>query len=136
MGTQKRLYTTPRGGYITLISVLVVGAVGTAIGVSLLLLSLGAGRTSFSGEQSAQARAMAEGCAEEALQAVRDSAVCAGSSSLLFAAGSCDASVTVDDLLCRVEAAGRVGDVVKRTVVTLSSVSPLTIDSWQEVADF
>ena len=60
-------------GYITVISVLVIGAVGTALAVSLLLLGLGASRTSFTIQVSQRAQALANACAEEALQAIRNS---------------------------------------------------------------
>ena len=45
-------------GFITLVSVLVVGAVGVAIALSLILIGLGSSRTSIAVEQSNQAKAL------------------------------------------------------------------------------
>ena len=53
-------------------SVLIVGALGAAIALSLILLGLGASRNSFALEQSNYAQALANSCAEEALQHIRD----------------------------------------------------------------
>ena len=59
-------------GYITLISVLILGVAGLAIVISSALLSLGSSRTSLAIEQSNQAQALADTCAEMALQYVWD----------------------------------------------------------------
>lgn len=135
--TPKRLYTTRQGGYITLLSVLVVGAIGITITVALLLLGLGASRTSFAREESAQARALADACAEEALKEIRDAALCAGGGTMTFPRGVCTSTVVGDGSLCVLESTGTVADTVRRTRVILSAVGPLVIStSWREVADF
>jgi hypothetical protein len=139
LGSPKRLYTTSRGGYVTLIGVLVVGAVGMAVAVSVLLLGLGSARTSFAGEQSAQARAFADACAEEALQVIHDSLLCTpADDEILFEEGSCTSVVTSGGLFaCTIDATGTVGNIVRRTQVELSSVGAvITVSSWKEVSDF
>ncbi len=137
LGSSKRLYTSGRGGYITLISVLVVGAVATAIAVSLLLLGLSASRTSFTGEESVQARGLADACAEEALAHIRDAQACAGSVSEAFGGGTCTGTVSGTGTACTVSATGTVGQVVRKTKVLLNAVDPaIAVLSWREVADF
>jgi len=74
-------------GYVVLLSILIVGAVGMAVTVSLLLLGLGSSRTSFAYEQSGYAKSLASACAEEALQQVRDSTSFTGSG-VYFLAGA------------------------------------------------
>jgi len=125
-------------GYITLISVLVVGAVGVAITTSLLLFGLGSSRSSFAAEQSAQARALAGACAEEALQQIRDSTPYTGSDSLSLGQGSCDYTVTNGGGQNRtIEATGTVGSVVRKVRVVIDTINPsINITSWQELADF
>jgi len=75
-------YHRQKGGYIALISVLIIGAVGTAVIISLLLLGIGNSRTSFAIEQSSQAKASANACAEEALEQIRNSTPFTGTGNL------------------------------------------------------
>ena len=125
-------------GYITLISVLVVGAVGLAITTSLLLLGLGASRTSFAVEQSAQARALANACAEEGLQQIRTLTPYTGTGSLSLGLGTCTYTVTSQGGQNRtITGTGTVGTVVRKAKVVINAVYPLlVVVSWQEVADF
>jgi hypothetical protein len=126
------------GGYAALISVLVVGAVGVAICVSLLLLGLGSSRTSFANEQSNQAKGLANACAEEALQQIRESTSYTGSDDLTLGYGTCSYTVIDQGGQSRsITALGTVGDVVRRVQVSINAIEPLvTVTSWQEVAGF
>ena len=125
-------------GYVTLLSVLIVGAVGTAVTVSLLFLGLTASRTSFVVEQAAQARMLADACAEEALQQIRSSTAYTGTAGLSLGQGSCTYTVVSTGGENRtITASGIVGTVTRRTEVLVSAINPsITISSWQEVASF
>jgi len=125
-------------GYITLISVLVVGAIGVAITTSLLLFGLGSSRSSFAIEQSAQARSLADACAEEALQEIRDSTPYTGSDNLSLGQGDCDYTVTSGGGQNRtIDASGTVGTVQRKVKISINAINPsINITSWQEVADF
>lgn len=125
-------------GYIALITVLVTGAVGVAIAVSLLLLGLGSSRTSFALEQSNQAKALANACAEEALQQIRDSTSFTGTGNLSLGQGTCSYTVTNDGGENRtVTASGTVGTVVRKVKIIINAINPaIILASWQEVADF
>ncbi|OHB18456.1 MAG: hypothetical protein A2666_05225 [Parcubacteria group bacterium RIFCSPHIGHO2_01_FULL_47_10b] len=125
-------------GYITLISVLVVGAVGVAIVISLLQLGLGTSRTSFTFRQSSQARALAHACAEEALQQIHDNTAFTGSGNLTLGQGSCDYTVTSQGAGSRtINASGLAGTVVRKEQVVINDISPLIqVVTWQEVSDF
>lgn len=125
-------------GFITLISVLVVGAVGIAITLSLILLGLGLSRTSFVIEQSSQTKALANACAEEAMQQIRDSAPFTGSGSLALGQGICAYTVTSQGAESRtITASGMVGTVIGKVKVIIDKISPvINIVSWQEVGDF
>lgn len=128
-----------QSGYVILLSVLVVGAVGTAIATSLLLLGVGGARTSLDQQRLVQARALANACAEEALERLRRDANYAGSETLTFETGTCtiDAVGGSGDTNRTIYSTGTVDPIVRRVVVEVASVGPPTdLTSWQEVDDF
>ncbi|MEK7188006.1 MAG: hypothetical protein AAB691_04140 [Patescibacteria group bacterium] len=132
-----KMHIAKEGGYITLVSVLVVGAVTVGVATSLIWLGLGSSRSSFAYQQSATARAMAHLCIEEGLQQIRDVTSFTGNGTSTQSEGSCEYSVTNDGGQSRtVMATGTVGTIVRRARVSVSAITPLiTISSWQEVAD-
>lgn len=131
-------YNKNQGGYITLVSVLVVGAVGVAITLSLILLGLGASRTSFAYEQSNQAKGLANVCAEEAMQRIRDSTPFIGSNTLTLGQGICGYTVTSQGPQSRtINASGTVGTIIRKVRIIINRINPtIQVVSWQEIADF
>ncbi len=129
---------TRHRGYITLISVLLVGAVGLSIASSVLVLGVGTARTGFALQQSNEAKALANACAEEGLQRIRESAVFEGTDSLTFGSGTCTFTVTnLGSQNRSITATGTVGTVVRKVAVTISAINPrIVVSTWQEVADF
>ena len=138
-------------GFLTLMSALIVTAIGLSISVSLLLLGLGSSQTSFAIEQSYQANSLSNACAEEALQKIYDSMIMpnpvpdpipvlvpfTGTGSLTLGQGSCSYTVTdIGGNSRKITAIGTVGTVIRKNQITTSAVSPIIISSWQEVADF
>ncbi len=126
-------------GYITLISVLVIGAVGVAISTSLILLGLSSTRTSFALEQSSQAKALVNACAEYALQQIKDSSSYVGTSGLQASGlGTCSYVVQSKGGQNRtILSTGTVGSVVRKVKIVLVKVTPaITISTWQEVSLF
>ena len=126
-------------GYVTLISVLVIGAIGVAVGVSLISLGLSASRTSFSLEQSNQTKALANACAEEALQQIRDQPLSfSGTDNLALGRGNCTYTVTAGSGEDRtIEASGTVDTIVRKVEISIDQINPtINITSWQEVAEF
>jgi len=126
-------------GYVTLISVLVIGAIGVAVGVSLISLGLSASRTSFSLEQSNQTKALANACAEEALQQIRDQPLAfSGTNNLVLGRGNCTYTVTAGSGEDRtIEASGTVDTIVRKIEISIDQINPtINITSWQEVAEF
>ena len=121
-------------GYVTLISVLVVGAVGVVIALSLILLGSGASRTSFALQQSAQAKGLANACAEEALEQIRESTAFTGSGNLTLGQGTCSYTVTNTGGTNRtVTTSGTVGTIVRKLTIIITAINPLIIvSSWQE----
>ena len=125
-------------GYIALITVLVTGAVGVAIAVSLLLLGLASSRTSFALEQSNQAKALANACSEEALQQIRDSTSFTGTGTLSLGLGTCSYTVTSQGGQNRTATStGTVGTILRKVKIIIDTINPsINVTSWQEVADF
>ncbi|MFA6429180.1 MAG: hypothetical protein WCV84_01640 [Patescibacteria group bacterium] len=126
-------------GFVTLLFVLILSAIGSAIAVSVLLSGVGSTRTSFIVEQSAEARALANLCAEEAIQKLRESSAYTGNETIVAGNGSCFiATVTGSGNANRtVQTVGTVGTIQRKVQVLLSAIRPLVITtSWQEVADF
>lgn len=127
----------PKPGYITLISVLVVGAVGLAITISLILLGLASSRTSLATEQSSQALSIANSCGEEALQQIRDSTPYTGSGNLTIGSATCSYTVTSQGGKNRtITAIGTVNTIVRKVKIIIDKINPtIQVVSWQEVAD-
>ena len=127
-----------KGGYITLISVLIVGAVAIAITTSMLLLGLGSSRTSFALEHGYQAKALANLCVEEALQQMRDFTPFSGTNNLSAGQGICTYTVTNTGGQNRlITAQGTVGTIVRKISINVNTINPkINGVSWQGVADF
>ena len=129
-----RLPADNQRGYILLLSVLVLGAVGLAITLSLLLTGLDASRTVSVSDRASESKALADACAEEALQQIRSNTAYAGSGNLFFNGGSCSYMVTNTGGNTRqVTASGIMGDIIRRLTINVSAINPLiTYSSWQE----
>lgn len=125
-------------GYVTLLSVLILGAVGLALVVSALQLGISSSRAAFALEQSNQAKALANACAEEAMGQIRGSNSFSGTFALTFSTGSCTYTVTNTGGQTRtITATGTVGTMVRKVRVTIDKITPsINVTSWQEVADF
>lgn len=118
-------------------SVLVVGAVGAAITLSLIFLGLGLSRTSFAIEQSSQTKAIVNACAEEAMQQIRDSTQFTGSGNLALGQGTCAYTVTRQGGQSRtVIASGMVGTIVRKVKIIIDKINPaINVVLWQEIAE-
>ncbi|MBP9864404.1 hypothetical protein KBC54_03075 [Patescibacteria group bacterium] len=137
MNVSSHPYRSVEPGYIALMSVLIVGAVSTAIASTLIILGVGFSRSSFVFQQSAQAMALAQACAEEGLQQIRDNTAYTGTGTLTLGAGSCSYTVANTGGTTRtVVTSGTVGTVVRKVSVAISGYSPrIVVTSWQEVAN-
>lgn len=123
-------------GYVALISMLIIGAVGLSVVISLVLLSVGSSRTSFSLEQGNQAKALANACAEEALQQIWNADNYVGEGNLTLGQGNCTYTVSNESVPKTISASGNVGTITQKISITIDSVSPyIHPSSWQEVAN-
>lgn len=124
------------GGYIALLAVLIIGAAATAIGTTLLITGTDAQRSNLIVQRSVQARQLAHGCVEEALQKLHDSASYTGTGNLSLGSGTCTYTVTNTGGSNRsIVVSSTVENVVRKvtTYVTIGS-SSISITSWQEIS--
>ena len=123
-------------GYVALLTVLIVGAVATAVGLALLTTGTDAQRATLVQQRSKQARSLAVACTHEALQQVHDNIAFTGTNSLSLGQGSCIYVVTVTAPTTRsIAVSGTVGNVVKKIQVYVTiGTSSISITSWQEVS--
>lgn len=125
-------------GYVLLISVLILGAVGLAAVLSLILMGVSSSRSALAIQQSAQAKFLADTCIESGLEQIRESNSYTGGNTLGFGANSCVYEVfNLGGNIRQVNATGIVDQAVRKVKVITSSLSPkIVISSWQEVGDF
>jgi hypothetical protein len=130
---------TDNNGYVLLLSVLVVGAIGATVAVSLLVLGVISSKTTLAAQQSVQARALADTCAHEAIERLsRDDTYPAGDT-ITLSTGTCtvDALDGTGTTNRTVQTTGEVGTVTRRVEVTIGDLDfPMVVDSWEEVGDF
>jgi hypothetical protein len=126
------------GGYVTLVAVLIVAAVGLSAATSMLLTGIGSARTSLVLENSYKAKALADACAEDSLRLIRQSASYSGNISLYLGDGSCSSTVIKHTGQARtLISSGSVGSILRKVKVIINKITPhVAIASWQEVADF
>ncbi len=126
-------------GYVVLISVLVISVVGLAVASTLMTLGISSAQTSLSGQQSAEARGLADACAEYALNQLRMDSGYAGGETLQLGQGTCDilpiqGSGNEDRVI---QTTGTVDRTVRKVEAHIAQLLPVTqLDSWMEPDDF
>lgn len=124
-----------KGGYITLLSVLIVGVVGVSIALSILFLGSGSTLNALSYQKMHQAKALSNACAEEALEQIRSNSSFSGSGNLSLGQGSCSYTVTLGSGQNRtIDTTGTVGTVIRKNQIAVTAINPLiVISTWQEI---
>lgn len=120
-------------GYILLISVVILGAIATAIATALLFLGAGDSKNAISHQLSEQAKAGVNACAEEALEQIRENTNFSGTNSISINSGICAYSVTNTGGQNRtITASSTVGTVTRRATISVTAINPKIIATWQE----
>ncbi len=127
-----------QSGFITLLSLLIAGAIGLAIAVSVILLGVDYSRSSRVSEESTLSKSLANTCAEEALERIRENQSYSGSGGINLGRGSCTYQVLdLGDQNRQINATGDVSGSTRKVKVIISQINPkIRTSSWQEVADF
>lgn len=126
-------------GYIALVSVMLMSALGLGIMLSVIAQGVNASRTDFSLQQSGGARSLASSCAEEALEKILETSTTSSSGNLTIGSGTCTYLIvaTSSGQTITVSATGVLGTVTSKIKVVLATTTPgITLSSWEEVADF
>ena len=121
-------------GFATLFSLLVVSAISLTIAISVIISGVGTIKSARSLETSAEARALANACAEEALQMIRDLETYSGTDTIILGNGSC--TYIVNNLggeSRSISASGISGESIRKVNVLINAINPvIQISSWQE----
>ncbi len=130
----KNKFNNRKNGYVTLISMLVIGAVGLSVVVSLVLLGIDSSRSSLSLEQGNKAKALANACAEVALERIWKLDIYTGSENLTIGQGTCSWNVSSVSIPKTITASGAVGENVRKVSITIDQLHPyLHVLSWREI---
>lgn len=125
-------------GYVMLLSVLVTGAAALAIGIGMLTWGTLMSKEALIVQQSMIARQYAGGCAEQALQLIRNSQSYIGTGTISLSFGNCTYTVTNQGGEQRkITTQGQSGTIIRRMQIVIADISPqILVLSWQDVADF
>lgn len=131
-----RRLTNNSEGYVALITVLIVGAVATAVSLTLLLTGTDSQRATLVSQQSMQARQLANACAEEALQQIHDSTSFTGTNNLSLGQGTCSYTVTNTGGSNRtIATTGTVGTTTRKNQISATiGSSSISVISWFEAS--
>lgn len=126
-----------QAGYIALLSTLFLVAIGGVVAGSLILLGLGFSKSSFALEQSNQAKALANACAEEALLKLKQDLSYTGNETITLSSGTCQIQDVKGAGPNRIiKTTGTVGTIIRKVEVKVKISPSFTLSSWLEVADF
>ncbi len=121
-----------RSGYSSLISVLVTGAIVTAIAMSVVIIAISEGQLALSGEFNERILHRAEGCVEDVLIRLNKSnSITAGA--LTTAEGTCTVAIvshTGNSWTFTVNATGN--GITKRIRITAQRAASVTVNEWIE----
>jgi hypothetical protein len=132
-------YSNKPQGYILLIGMIIIGAVGIMILVSNLLFGTASTDSSSDVISSSEARFLADACAEEGLQQIKLNNSFASSGSLILAGDTCFYQVSnlggnnrqIDVIATSTQSTTQS---VKRLRILINALSPkVNISSWSEI---
>ena len=125
-------------GYVLLYSVIILGMVVLAMALYLSWLGVFSLQNRKQTFNSKTAQSLADTCAENALMELWNDPDASGTTtrSNLFG-GSCSYDISGSGETKTIEATGTINNITRKTKVTTSQITVgVTVDSWQEVADF
>lgn len=119
-------------GYIALVSLLMISAVALGIALVVAPLSISEAQMSLSVKKGNEARYVAEACAENALEMIKDSPAYSGET-LSILGGSCTISVSTAGNDWTVISVAEKDNYSKTIEIQLTRLSSITLNSWQEL---
>lgn len=127
-----------RKGYIALVSVILMSALGLGIMLSVIASGVDASKTDFSLQQSGATRSIASSCAEEALQRIVETGTTSSNGNLTVGSGTCSYLITsTGGQNITIQSTGVLGSVTSKIKVVVATTTPaMSLSSWEEVVDF
>lgn len=134
IANKDKLGTRQPPGFISLLVVTLVGAIGVSVVVAVLVFGLNTSRDSFAVEQTGKAKELATACVENSLELIRATSTYTGTSNLSLGSGTCTATVTdLGGESRQIVSSGTVGTIVHRLTVITAGINPeILISSWQD----
>ncbi|MFC1656536.1 hypothetical protein ACFL14_01030 [Patescibacteria group bacterium] len=126
-------------GYVALVTVMIIGAVGVAVVVAAILGSLASSKSSLLSEQSKQASGLADACSEHALIKLKSDINYIGDEIINLTGGNCQILEipnpgNTDRII---QTAGTIDNITRKVKINIDQINPdLIISNWQEVEDF
>jgi len=121
-------------GFATLFIVIILGSIALAFALYAATASSWSVRESIDFRKSYQAKALADACAEVALEKMQEDNAFTGSASLGLENGFCEYQVADSGENIRIIfVRGAVDDIVRKAQINTASFNPITISSWQEI---
>lgn len=141
MTITRNLYrtTSARRGYIALMSVIALSAIGLFITVGILAESVTSSKLHLLTLYKNQARTAATSCAEEALQLILDTGVDSATGGLSVGSSTCTYTILFNGATGNIEvqSTGQMGSSTTRIAISLASSTPrIKLSSWREVEGF
>jgi hypothetical protein len=130
-----RNYHLSSGGFVALVTVLIIFAITLLIGLSVSLLSINEATMGLKKTQSSQSYFLANLCAEQALMKLKENINYSGNEILNIEGGNCQILPIEGNWIIKV--LSNFQNQIKKTKIIIAQVNPkMVISSWQEVADF
>ncbi len=126
-------------GFIALVSVAVLMAVGLTVTAGLLIRASGESRLAVTDDYQIRAQAAATACAERALMELKSSLTYAGNQTLQVGSDTCSILLVggVGNLNRTLDTTSTVSGVESKLHLMIDSVNPdMTVSSWQDVVSF
>lgn len=120
------------GGYVAMVTVLVVGAVLVLTGIGVVLTSINEVQSSFGEGKKEYTLGVVDSCAQDALLRINENN--ALPATITLPEGSC--TVTINSQIGSswdFSISGTVGDYIKSIRITATRTSTVIVNSWQEI---
>lgn len=128
-----------RGGYVALITIIIIGAVALSVAISSAILAVAQGRNGLLAQNFSESKGLASACAEKALMDLKENVNYQGDETITLGNGQCQI-YQIENLgeeARIIKVTGRVNQVTKKIKIIISQINPIIIfTSWLEVDDF
>ncbi len=131
-----RIFRQNNSGYIALLAVLVLLAVGTSIGVIVSLNSLAELNNAFGYYSGQKAFALADACAQEAIFQLKNQGASYSGTTLSFASDYCTITISSSAGSATAQITSLVADQYTKKIKLTADLSPFLLTSWEEVSSF